>query len=1153
KTALFELGNAINAINDGNDGNDVEGGGGPVLFLAAHHLVVDGVSWRILLEDLETAYQQTAAGRPVSLALKTTSFRAWAQALTEHARAGGFDDEREYWAREIGSAGPDIPVDTQGPNTVASTRSVTVRLDPDYTRALLQDVPGVYRTQINDVLLSALGQVLGPWTGQERVLIDLEGHGREELLAGVDLSRTVGWFTTMYPVALAARCESDWGVVLKSVKEQLRAIPRRGLGYGALRYLTGPDVLSGEPTGQPQISFNYLGHFDWSGGGNGLVRAIHRELDLSTDPQALRAHALDIVGKVEHGRLEFTWFYSEHLHHQSTIDRLAGELLGKLREISRHCAAPEAGGATPSDFPLARLDQATVDRIAGAARAVEDIYPLTPMQAGMVFHGLSQGADGVYFQQVTFVAEGVDDPRLLGRAWQHVVDQTPILRTSVAWEGVPEPLQLVHREAVVPVGYHDWTASTRARRDEQLQQLLAADRAQGFDLTTAPLMRIALARLSDTEVQVVWTFHHLLLDGWSVFQVLSDVQACHTALQQHVDVEAGLPQRRPFRDYVQWMQEQDDRLAEEHWRSVLSDLSAPTPLPFDRAPAQAHTTSSADEVRLELGEPESAALADFAKRHRLTLNAVVQGAWALLLSRYSGQQDVCFGATVSGRPADLAGVDAITGVFINTLPVRVQVDDDACVAEWLQQLQTAQAQSRRFEHMPLTRLQAWSAVPGGTNLFDNVVIFENYPIADNDTAHGLRVRELQAVETTNYPLCVTVYPGPPLQIVLGYDAALFDATTAQRLVEHFEVLLAGIAADSDRPLREIPMLTAAQWQQVLVDWNDTALPVADQPLPELFEAQVRRNPDATALVFRDHTLSFGELNARSNRLARYLLRHGAGPERVVALALPRSAEMVVAILAVLKAGAVYLPVDPALPAERIEFLLADAGATVVVTTGETAVAGAEGEPGCASRLVLDYPDIVAALSRCADSDLSDEERTAALRTRNTAYVIYTSGSTGRPKGVLVEHRNLTNLVFNHRHGFVAAAGADRLRVALSAVFSFDTSLEGLVLLADGHELHLLDDTTRLDPQALVDYVAARKVDFLDLTPSYLAQLLPAGLLSDPGHRPAILMLGGEALGESLWQELADAPDTTSYNFYGPTECTIDALSCRVESGQRPVV
>lgn len=1150
KTALFELGS----------------GAGPVLFLAAHHLVVDGVSWRILLEDLETAYQQSAAGQPVQLALKTTSFRAWAQALTEHARAGGFDDEREYWMREIGSADPAIPLDAQGPNTVASTRSVTVRLDADDTRALLQDVPGVYRTQINDVLLSALGQVLGRWTGRERVLIDLEGHGREELLAGVDLSRTVGWFTTMYPVALAAASEADWGAVLKSVKEQVRAIPRRGLGYGALRYLTGSDVLSGGPAAQPRISVNYLGHFDWSGGGDGLVRAIHEDLDLSTDPQSSRAHALDIVGKVEHGCLEFTWFYSEQLHHEDTVAALAGQLLGALRDITAHCAAPDAGGCTPSDFPLAGLDQATVDRLVGSARAVEDIYPLTPMQAGMVFHGLSQGSDGVYFQQVTFVADGVDDPRLLARAWQHVVDQTPILRTSVVWEGVNEPLQVVHREAPVPVACHDWSSLTEPERDERLRQLLADDQARGFDLAMAPLMRIALARLSDTEIHVVWTFHHLLLDGWSVFQVLSDVRACHTALRRAVphehDVGAAMPQRRPFRDYVQWMRDQDDRLAEEHWRGLLSDFSAPTPLPFDRAPAQAHTTSSSDEVRVDLGEPEAALLADFAKRHRLTLNAVVQGVWALLLARYSGQPDVCFGATVSGRPNDLAGVDAITGVFINTLPVRVQVDGAARVAAWLQQLQAEQARSRRFEHMSLTTLQAWSAVPGGTNLFDSVVIFENYPI-DDDPADGFRMRGLQAVETTNYPLCLTVYPGRSMQFVLGYDAALFDAATAQRMAGHLEVLLAGIVTDSDPALAEVPMLSAAERQRVLVDWNDTALPVPDQPLPELFEAQVRQNPDATAVVFRgtapgggigtESVLSFAEVNTRANRLARYLVRHGAGPERVVALALPRSAEMVVAILAVLKAGAVYLPVDPTLPADRIEFVLADAGAGVVVTTAETGIADpAAGRSGI-DRLVLDHPDTESALLRCADSDLSDADRVGPLRTGNTAYVIYTSGSTGRPKGVLVEHRNLTNLVLNHRHGFVAAAGGARLRVALSAVFSFDTSLEGLVLLADGHELHLLDDVTRLDPQALVDYVVQRRVDFLDLTPSYLAQLLPAGLLSDPGHRPAILMLGGEALGESLWQELAHAPDTTSYNFYGPTECTVDALSCQVESGLRPVV
>ena len=247
---------------------DVGVGRRPVLFLAVHHLVVDGVSWRILLEDLDTAYRQAVYGQRVGLDAKTTSFRDWALRLSAHAAAGGCDDEVGYWAGVIGAADPALPVDRVGVNSVASTRSVSVRLDPEQTRALLQDVPGVYRTQVNDVLLAALGVVLAGWTGRDRVLLDLEGHGREELFDGVDLSRTVGWFTTMFPVAVELTDPRDWETTLKSVKEQLRTVPGRGLGYGALRYLTETSGLAGGAA--PQLSFNYLGQFDWPAAGDGL-------------------------------------------------------------------------------------------------------------------------------------------------------------------------------------------------------------------------------------------------------------------------------------------------------------------------------------------------------------------------------------------------------------------------------------------------------------------------------------------------------------------------------------------------------------------------------------------------------------------------------------------------------------------------------------------------------------------------------------------------------------------------------------------------------------------------------------------------------------------------------------------------------------------
>ncbi|WP_086820609.1 non-ribosomal peptide synthetase [Allokutzneria sp. NRRL B-24872] len=743
------------------------------VLLTGHHLVVDGVSWRIIAEDLETAYRQALRGSTIHIGQKSTSFQEWSRRLTAHTVDGGFSGERRYWGEH---AECELPVDHEGVNDAASMREVSVYLSTTETDALLRDVPEAYRTQVNDVLLAALGRVLSDWTGTERVLLALEGHGREELFGDVDLSRTVGWFTTMFPVSLHLP-DSGWGEALKSVKEQLRAIPGRGIGYGALRHISGDAAL----TAAPQVSFNYLGRFDDSQG----------ELALDMAPEAQRTYLLDVVGRVEKGALAFTWYYSEAQYEGDTVRALAGALLAALQEIITHCAAAGSGGRTPSDFPLARLTQEQVDRL--VTPSTQDVYPLTSMQAGMVFHGLSQGDQGAYFQQTSFVLDGVRDSERFAEAWQQVVDRTPVLRSSVVWEGVGEPVQIVHDSVRLPVTFLDWTGVSDSERQSRLASLLESDRAEGLDLAAAPLMRVALARLSGTEVQVLWTFHHVLLDGWSVFQVLSDVFEAHSGRGEPLE-------RRPFRDYVEWLQGQDKDAAEAHWRKVLGDFTEPTPLPQDRASTDLHDTAASEQQSFGLSIEDSARLYAFAKEHRITPSAVVQGAWALLLSRHSGRSEVCFGSTVSGRPADLAGVDAITGIFINSLPVRVAVPGDTEISEWLRELQAAQVEARGFEHVSLTQMQAWSGVTGGRSLFDSLLVFENYPIDDDAaSAHGLRLRELRAVETTNFPLSATVYPGEQLSFVLGFEPKLFDADTIGRLGADLRSLLVDITTDGSVP------------------------------------------------------------------------------------------------------------------------------------------------------------------------------------------------------------------------------------------------------------------------------------------------------------------------------------------------------------------
>ncbi|MEA2588854.1 MAG: hypothetical protein QOH66_1781, partial [Actinomycetota bacterium] len=790
------------------------------LFVTIHHLAMDGVSWGILLGDLEQAYRQVAAGQPVDLGTGTTAYRAWARRLAEHVRSGGLDGDLEYWSRVPRRASAELPVDRDGPNTAGSARTLSVRLGRDATDALLHKVPATYRTQVNDVLLSGLGRALCEWSGRDHVLVGIEGHGREDILDDVDVSRTAGWFTTLFPVALSVGATSGWGAVLKSVKEQLRAVPHRGLSYGALRYLSVPEsaaaALADDP--RPQVTFNYHGQWDVGAGDAALFRARAEGLGEDHAPGSLRTHLLDVTGVVERGELELAWTYSTEVHDEATVRRLATRTIRALEEIVAHCASPDAGGRTPSDFPLARLDQAQVDAIAGDGREVEDIYQLTPLQAGMLFHSLVDTEGRAYLDQFRLRLDGACDERALGTALQRVVDRTPILRSSVVWEGVDEPLQVVHRNIVLPVVHEDW----RQLEESEREQLLTEDLAAGMDLTRPPLMRLLIARLSGDEVLLVWTSHHILLDGWSLSQVIAEV------CEQYAAIVAGraprLVARRPFRDYLQWLGGRDRREAEAHWRGVLSGFVSPSPLPYDRQPAEAHRAESSESVPVELSVEQSQLLHSVARRAGLTLNTVVQGAWALLLSRYSNEREVCFGTTVSGRPADLPGVEDMVGMFINTIPTRVGIDKDLGVRSWLHELQLGQVESRRFDFVSLAELQSWSDVGGGTNLFHSVVAFENYPVdgAAADEA-GLAVRALEGVDTTSFPLTLSANLDDRLLFDLAYDPNLFDASTIERMAGHLVAVLEAVAADPDAALGDIDVLTPPERHQVLVAFNDTAL------------------------------------------------------------------------------------------------------------------------------------------------------------------------------------------------------------------------------------------------------------------------------------------------------------------------------------------
>ncbi|WP_159052119.1 non-ribosomal peptide synthetase, partial [Streptomyces niveiscabiei] len=969
------------------------GGGRPRVLFTAHHLVVDTVSWGILLEDVATAYAQAVAGRPVDLGAKTTSVRQWADRLDSHTAGGGFDAEADYWTAALAGAPTELPVDLPGDgDTVADQDTVLVALSAEDTESLLQRVPAVHRTRVDEVLLTALARVLRDWTGRDRTAIHLESHGRTDLFADVDLTRTVGWFTSLYPVALALPAGDDWREAVTAVKEQLRAVPHRGVGYGALRH--PGRALTDLP--EPRISFNYHGRSARPGGLYGAELPV---AGADHSGRERRTHLLDVTGGLQDGRLTFAWTYARTRHHRSTVEELARRFTIELTAFVAHCAEPGAGGCGPSDFPLVALTQDEVDHLVGDGRAVEDVHPLTPLQEGMLFHSLSDPSEqGAYLEQFACVLDG--DPDTVAAAWQRAVDRTDALRVSVAWEEVSRPVLIVHREARLPVAIHDWTdCADDTERAARVEQLMEQERLRGLDLTAAPLQRVHLARLPDHGVQVVWTFHHLILDGWSSAALLTDIVTGHT------------PPRGAFRTYLRWLADRDQEEGRAYWRERLAGFTEPVSLPYDH---HAEWGRSTERLAVPLPDEVAVKATEFARRHRVTVNTLVQGAWAALLAAYSGTRDVVFGATVSGRPAELPGAEDILGLFINTLPVRVTVDRDQPVADWLRALHTAQTEARAHEYVALSAIE--TELPPDASLFDSLVVFENYPV----DADGAALRDVRAVESTNFALTLVAGAADRLSMTLAYDPARFLPQTARRLAGHLALTLGALLEEPQRAVGALPLVSREERALVVDTWADGGGTAPGRSVVDAFGEWAARTPDAVAVVCGDITLTYGELAERSERLARVLAGRGVGVESRVGLHMSRSVDVLVAMLGVLKAGALYVPVNTALPEERIRQIMADSGTELVLTGGE--LTGAEGE----------LPSV------SADS---------------LAYVMFTSGSTGRPKGVAVTQSAVVALAADARF-------AGHERVLFHSPHSFDAAtyeiwvplLNGGCVVVAEHEL-----------------------------------------------------------------------------------------------------
>ena len=1080
------------------------------LLLVTHHLVVDGVSWRILLEDLQTAYKQLTQGDQVVLPEPTLSLQQWSQVLARFAQSEPLKAELPYWQSVAGEQEPSLPGHNEGRNRIADANTVSCSLNEELTEQLLIEVPQAYRTQINDILLTALARTLCAWDGRDSILVELEGHGREDIEDGVDLSRTVGWFTSLFPVRLTPGDSLDASI--KAVKEQLRAIPNKGIGYGVLRYLT-EDGKALASLAYPQITFNYLGQFDQNLGADSLWRLARESAGEQRSPSSERRTWLDIGAAIHRGELSIDWTYSREIHDEATVRHLSERFRDELEGLIEHCTG-DVAGVTPSDFPLAQITQAQLDGLALPVERLADLYPLSPMQSGMLFHSLYDPQGSAYVNQLRIGISGLDPARFKA-AWQAVFERHDTLRTGFL-QG-EQPLQWVAGSVELPFIEKDWRQ--QPAQENALNELAENELAQGFDLAAPPLMRLVLVRVSQDTYHFIWTRHHLLLDGWSTSRLISEVLSHY----------AGQPlprQQGRYRDYIAWLQQRDENASATYWQNRLKPLEEPTRLTAALKPARAD--SGYRHYSQILSAEDTARLSAFAQRERVTVNTLVQGAWALLLQGYTGQRVVTFGATSASRPPELPGVETLLGLFINTVPVVVESQPQSAAGPWLRELQSQNLASREHEYTPLFDIQRWAGT-GGQALFDSIIVFENYPVDQalrQSASTDLGFDGNQAHEETNYPLTLSVTLEDRLIVEFSYQGEYFESVQIERLAAHYQAVLMALAEQPERAVGEIELLSEAEKKQ-LTQWgvNNTRYPDT-KPVHRLIERQVQADPTATALIFGDEHLSYAELNVRSNRLAHYLIALGVKPEVRVGIAVERSIEMVVGLLGILKAGGAYVPLDPEYPQERLGYMIGDSGIEFLLT--QSWLTGALPLIDTLQILELDTLDLSAE---------SEHNPQVFIHGENLAYVIYTSGSTGKPKGAANRHRALRNRLQWMQHAYQL----DKSDTVLQKTpFSFDVSVwEFFWPLMVGARLALAGPGDHRDPARLVELITTHHVTTLHFVPSMLQAFLGhEGIEGCTGLRRVIC--SGEALSvdtqQAVFKRLSQA---SLYNLYGPTEAAID--------------
>lgn len=1083
---------------------------GDRLVLIIHHLVIDGVSWRILLEDLSSLYLSYQSGTPVSLPSKTDSFKRWASLQNDFAKSTAMQLERPYWDAVSKAGVSQLPSDYAVSDAVSNLdkRNGFV-LDASFTEKLQTQVHHVYKTEINDLLLTGLGLAIQEVFGVSRSTVKMEGHGREEIIEGVDIGRTVGWFTSVYPFILDV--SSNLAVV--SVKESLRKIPNKGIGYGILNYLDTPF----ESSLVPSIQFNYLGDFGSNAGGSQdevVFEFASENIGASVDANNAKSTILlDVSGMMVSGGLSMSIGYSGEKYSEATIEKLTRAYENQLKGLITTLSEIKQSQLTPSDLTYNNLPFEELQQI-NRDNNVEDIYELSPLQQGFYYHWLADHSSPMYFQQMAYAVNAeelsIENSK---QAFSNLISRYPILRTSFTNNFGDQPLQIVHKEVESNFSYEKMEKADGETVEEYIERVKLEDKAKGFDFEQPSLMRLKIIEIEKNRYVFIWSYHHILMDGWCMSILLNDFGNILGAISANQEVKLPLPLK--YSEYIKWLSKINNEESLAYWKNYLNGLETVIDLPFKQK-KESTTNFEIKHLKVEVGGDLYQNVMSYCQEIGVTLNVFVQGVWGYLLSRYNNTQDVVFGAVVSGRPGDLPGVETMVGLFINAIPVRLKYSNEDTPKSLLKQIQTEAIASASHHYVNLSEVQSQSSLGG--ELIKSLLTFENYFVqeidenAEENTGNqSLYVEDVTVFEQTNYDFNIIAIPSSEaLKIDFGYNSEVFDTTLVENLSSNFLKVMTEFSKADTCKLNTIDYLSDKEKEKVLLNFNDTIFEYQeDKTVIDLFEEQVEKTPNSIALCFNNIEFTYKELNEKANQFAHYLLEsHKIQANDIIGIKLRRSEKLIVSILGVLKSGGAYVPIDPDYPENRIEYIEKDSRCKIVLDD---------------SYLEL-FPEIY--------EQYSKENVEVKDLCNNLSYVIYTSGSTGNPKGVAIGHKSLLNFLISIEQK--PKIGQNDYLFSVTTQ-SFDISiLEFFTPLITGALLYIASEELLANPLAIVTALENLKPTILQATPSFYEMLYNAGW---KGNKEMKILCGGDLLSETLSQKLLET-NAELWNMYGPTETTI---------------